>query len=201
MNEHIKRCGKAEKLMKDISNESIDLILTDPPYKNYQSHRTPKKINSIDKQGFNFEWLMNEINRVLKSGKHFYVWCDFKTYPDAFNAIKNTPGLTLKNMIVWVKTNHGSGDLKSSYAPQHEICIFGHKGKGIPFKTKRNPDVLFKKNVNSGCISFGSQPIHLTNFLLSDNKIKISGHSVMMGYLNKTKNQNSFFDKSLNLKI
>jgi len=54
---------------------------------------------------------------------------------------------------------------------------------------------------NSGCISFGSQPIHLTNFLLSDNKIKISGHSVMMGYLNKTKNQNSFFDKSLNLKI
>lgn len=54
---------------------------------------------------------------------------------------------------------------------------------------------------NSGCISLGSKPIHLTNFLLNKNTMKISGHSVMMGYLDDLKNQNSFFDKSLNIKI
>ena len=54
---------------------------------------------------------------------------------------------------------------------------------------------------NSGCISLGSKPIHLTNFLLHKNTMKISGHSVMMGYLDDLKNQNSFFDKSLNIKI
>ena len=60
--------------------------------------------------------------------------------------------MIFKNMIVWIKNNHGSGDLKSGYAPQHEICIYGHKGKGIPFRTKRMPDVLFKKK--DGCITF-----------------------------------------------
>lgn len=75
----------------------------------------------------------------------------------------------------------------------------------IRFDLKNIPN--FSKNdigiceENSGCISFGSQPIHLTSFLLNKNKIKISGHSVMMGYLDNTKNQNSFFDKSLNIKI
>uniref|UniRef100_A0A6C0FD10 DNA methylase N-4/N-6 domain-containing protein n=1 Tax=viral metagenome TaxID=1070528 RepID=A0A6C0FD10_9ZZZZ len=145
--------GDAIKLMKNIKNNSIDLIHTDPPYKNYQSQRTIKKQKEIKKGGFSFEWLMNEVNRVLKPGKHFYIWCDAKTFSDAYVALQNTKGLVYKNMIIWVKNNHGSGDLKSGFAPQHEICIFGHKGKGIQFYSKRPSDVLYKKSDN-GCISF-----------------------------------------------
>ena len=75
----------------------------------------------------------------------------------------------------------------------------------IRFDIKNIP--LYKRNdigiceENSGCITFGSKPIHLTNFSLKKDKIKISGHSVMLGYLDDVKNQNCFFNKSLNIKI
>ena len=46
---------------------------------------------------------------------------------------------------------------------------------------------------NSGlCITFGSKPIHLTNFSLKKDKIKISGHSVMLGYLDDVKKSKLF---------
>ena len=54
---------------------------------------------------------------------------------------------------------------------------------------------------NSGCISIGVKPIHLTEFSFKKRVLKIAGHSVMMGYLNDKKNLESFFDKSLNIKI
>ena len=77
------------------------------------------------------------------------------TYAEAFNAIAESKILKFKNMIVWVKSNHGSGDLFSGYAPQHEICIYGHHSKGRKFqpKMKRISDVLFKKD-DTGCVSF-----------------------------------------------
>ena len=156
MEKHKTICGDSQEKMKKIRSNSIDLVMTDPPYKDYQSQRSIIKQQEIKKGSFSFMWLMREIERTLKPGKHFYVWCDSKTYADAFNAIEDTKGLTFKNMIIWVKSNHGSGDLKSGYAPQHEICIYGHKGKGIPFFTKRYSDVLFKKD-DAGSISFYSR--------------------------------------------
>lgn len=44
-------------------------------------------------------------------------------------------------MIVWNKNNHGSGDLKASYAPKHEFILYGHKGRSL-FRDKRIPDVI-----------------------------------------------------------
>ena len=52
---------------------------------------------------------------------------------------------------------------------------------------------------NSGCISFGNSPIHLTNYIISEKKLEITGHSVMMGYLNEITNEKSFYNKTLNL--
>jgi hypothetical protein len=54
---------------------------------------------------------------------------------------------------------------------------------------------------NSGCLSLGSEPIHLTSFSIDNSKLKVTGHSVMMGYLTETQNQKSFYNKSLNIKV
>ena len=45
---------------------------------------------------------------------------------------------------------------------------------------------------NSGIISIGKNPIHLTKFLKKQNLIQIKGHSIMMGYLNQKMNETSF---------
>ena len=47
----------------------------------------------------------------------------------------------LKNIIVWNKNNHGTGDLKGSYAPKHEFILFGHKGRTL-LREKRIADVI-----------------------------------------------------------
>jgi hypothetical protein len=47
-------------------------------------------------------------------------------------------------------------------------------------------------NENSGFISIGEEPIHLTEVDNLDNPSAINGHSVMMGYLDETENQRVF---------
>lgn len=146
-------CGDTEKLITKLENYSVDLLITDPPYKDYLSSRSTISSKKIIKGQFSFDKLIQHIERVLKPGRHFYIWCDSKTYSDAFVAVNNSKTLKFKNMLVWVKNNHGSGDLKSAYAPQHELCLFGSHGTARHFFTSRRSDVLFKKDKN-GCILF-----------------------------------------------
>lgn len=47
----------------------------------------------------------------------------------------------LKNIIIWNKNNHGTGDLKGSYAPKYEFILFGHKGRTL-LREKRISDVI-----------------------------------------------------------
>ncbi len=54
---------------------------------------------------------------------------------------------------------------------------------------------------NSGILCINNKPIHLTQIKLKNGKLKIIGHSVMMGYLNNKKNEKCFFKDSLNLEI
>jgi site-specific DNA-methyltransferase (adenine-specific) len=47
----------------------------------------------------------------------------------------------LKNIIVWEKNNHGTGDLKGSYAPKYELVLFGEKGRNTN-RRKRREDIM-----------------------------------------------------------
>ena len=47
-------------------------------------------------------------------------------------------------------------------------------------------------NENSGFISIGKEPIHLTEVNDLNKPTAINGHSVMMGYLNKKENKKVF---------
>lgn len=148
-------CGDTDKLIQKIKNSSIDLVITDPPYKDYQSS-WPKQCDQhkkICKGSFNFNELVKQIERVLKSDRHFYIWCDARTYPELFIEIEKCKSLKFKSLLVWVKNTHGLGDLKAAYGPQHELCLFGCKGsKPRSFFTNRRPDVLFKKDKDNHII-------------------------------------------------
>jgi len=133
---------------------SVDLILTDPPYKDYQSNRpvAHNKVKKIHVAHFDVEYFLAESARVLKPGAHFYCWCDHLTFPGIVAEMERQAGrlsyaerLNYKNCLVWVKNNHGSGDLKGNYAPQHEFIIFASKGKGRPLNPPRPSNVLFRR--------------------------------------------------------
>lgn len=122
--------GDCLELMKDISDKSIDMILTDPPYgMNFQSHRR-KNIYEKIKNDENLEFLDNffqECNRVLKKDSALYVFCSWHNVDEFKKQFEKY--FKLKNILVWVKNNHGSGDLQASYAPKYEFILYGNKGR------------------------------------------------------------------------
>jgi len=62
---------------------------------------------------------------------------------------------------------------------------------------KTDPPTLYLLSENGGILSINDEPIHLTNFKIYNKKLVISGHSVMMGYINDAKNETCFRENSL----
>ena len=135
--------GDCLDLMKDIPDGSVDLILTDPPYGiNFQSHRR-KNVYAKIKNDLKLDWVdeyFAECKRILKDDTAIYCFCSWHNIDIFKYAFEKY--FKLKNVIVWVKNNHGSGDLKASYAPKHEFILYGNKGRRI-FYHKRMEDVFF----------------------------------------------------------
>ncbi|WP_303753353.1 site-specific DNA-methyltransferase [Enterococcus sp. S86.2] len=161
--------------MKDIPDGSIDMILTDPPYlMDYRSNRRPASTRFMPIQNdtvangkYCIEQSFAEYERVLKSNTALYVFCSWH-HIDFFKT-EFQKHFTLKNIIVWNKNNHGSGDLRGAYAPKHEFILYGHKGRSI-FREKRLPDVLeFPKVPSAKLLHPTEKPISLLNVFLRNN--------------------------------
>jgi site-specific DNA-methyltransferase (adenine-specific) len=161
----------AIEAMQSLSDCSIDLILTDPPYGiEYQSNRrmVGKKFEKIASdtskemerilQGF-----FHESFRVLKPACHLYTFCRWDTLPLFMDAATEY-GFKIKNRITWIKNNHGSGDLYGAYAPRHEDCLFmikpGHSVRVL--RGRRTSDVVFCNKVSSVNLKHAAQkPLRL----------------------------------------
>ena len=160
--------GDCLELMKEIQDNSIDMILTDPPYgMNFQSHRR-KNIYEKIKNDENLEFLNNffqECNRVLKKDSALYVFCSWHNV-DKFKK-EFEKYFKLKNILVWVKNNHGSGDLQASYAPKYEFILYGNKGRR-KFENGRKEDVLFY-NKTKNELHPTQNPVDLLEFLINNS--------------------------------
>lgn len=142
--------------MRELPADSVDVIVTDPPYgMDYQSHRRKERYGRI-KGDKNLDFLddsFREMKRVLKDDSAIYVfasWHNIDVFKEAFERY-----FKLKNIIIWVKNSHGSGDLKGAYAPKYEMILFGHKGRSL-LRGKRMEDVLQCDRVS------GSKSVHAT---------------------------------------
>ncbi len=144
--------GNNMDVLKSMPSETVDLILTDPPYNiNYRSNRRVKKakFKHLENDNNN-DWIpefAKEAHRVLKNDRHLYCFCRHDTYPQFIAAFQEA-GFKLKRTLIWVKNNHGSGDLKGDYAPQDEWIIYCHKGRRELFG-KRISNVLYFPRLNS----------------------------------------------------
>ena len=46
-----------------------------------------------------------------------------------FRQIISEAGFEIKGSLIWVKNNHGTGDLEGSFAPKHERILHAVKGR------------------------------------------------------------------------
>lgn len=115
--------------IKSVENESVDLVVTDPPYgMAYRSNRRAEKHKVIQNDN-NLDWLSEwrtELKRVCKPEAHLYVFCSWHNV-DIFKQ-ELSKSFNVKNILIWEKNNHGSGDLLGDYAPQYEMIIFCSNG-------------------------------------------------------------------------
>lgn len=131
--------GDCLELLKSLQDNSVDLVVTDPPFGvNFQSNRRKEKYEHIQNDD-NLEFLpelMGELNRVLKPDTHIYMFCAFKTI-DIFKW-EFEKYFELKNIIIWNKGNFGMGNY---YRFKYEMVLFGQKGNK-PMKNHSFADVL-----------------------------------------------------------
>jgi site-specific DNA-methyltransferase (adenine-specific) len=123
--------------LRDRPTESVDLLITDPPYESLEKHRAigtttrlkHSKASSNDWftifPNARFGELFSEVFRILKRNTHFYLLCDAETMFVAKPAAEQA-GFRFWKPLVWDKRTIGMG---YHYRARYEFILFFEKGK------------------------------------------------------------------------
>lgn len=137
--------GDSRDILKEMKDESIDLVVIDPPYDiNYKtSYRTDKghRFCQPIKNDNNFiiREVIDDLYRVMKPNSACYMFWSIKKYAELMELLETTK-FKHKNTIVWKKNNWTAGDLQASFGQQYELIILLNKGRA-KFNGKRLSDV------------------------------------------------------------
>ena len=174
------RCGDCLELMKDIPDKSIDLIVTDPPYKvtargsaGNSGGMLQKKIN---RKGKVFEF--NDISckkyapeffRVLKDGTHCYIMTNHTNLIEMLNVFTNV-GFKFVKCLIWNKGNKIMGQF---YMNQFEYIMFFRKGKAKKINNCGTSDILNipnkKTKIDGKNLHDTEKPIELNRILVENS--------------------------------
>lgn len=149
--------------MQEIPDQSIDLIIADPPYGiDFQSSKRAKgeRLAKIANDKRPYIWWLLEAHRVLKDTGAlitFFRW----DVQDAFLKALELADLKCNGVCVWNKGGFGMGDLKRQFASVHELFSFSPKA-GFSFPGKRPSSVLSVPKVsNNNLVHPNQKPVEL----------------------------------------
>lgn len=144
--------GSFQDHIDSLRDGTINVILTDPPYgMDYQSHRRGVLFDKIENDSPQsatavLREALSKLKPKLADDAHVLVFCTWRNEHETMEALRAT-GYRVIGSLVWIKDNHGSGNLQSGFAPMHERIV--HAIKGAPALLKRIPDVLYAKKVST----------------------------------------------------
>lgn len=117
--------------VKGLPDESIDLVLTDPPFGiGLTSNPTIKPYADSETNLFEtLSALFPELYRVLKPGRHVYVFMCDDQWNDVRLLLKNAGFKTREKAIVWNKgrATAAFGHQTTTWLSQHQLIIFAYK--------------------------------------------------------------------------
>ena len=134
--------GKWQDYLDQLEDESVSLVLTDPPYgMEYQSNFRKERHEKIegDDSTDAFSDSIAALLPKMRPDCHvlaFVNWQNESAFMDSCRA----HGLVVKSSVVWVKNNTSMGDLRGAFAPKHERIV--HAVKGSPALHFRMADVV-----------------------------------------------------------
>lgn len=157
--------------LNSLPPESVDLLITDPPYESLEKYRKIgtttrlKHSKSSSNDWFKifpnarFPELFDAAYRALGRNSHFYLFCDQET---AFHAkpAGEAAGFKFWKPIVWDKVAIGMG---YHYRARYEFILFFEKGKR-KLNDLSVPDILTHKRVYRGYPA--EKPVELLSVLI-----------------------------------
>jgi site-specific DNA-methyltransferase (adenine-specific) len=113
------------KFMRQMPSNSVDLIITDPPYGDNISYYGQKVIDNNENPLMNCLALV-EFYRILKKNKTMYNFTNWKHLPFLNEFITRYTKFKIKQVLVWRKPNFGLG---YAFRHQFELILVLEKGK------------------------------------------------------------------------
>lgn len=168
-------------VIKGLPDNSIDLLITDPPYKTTSRGNAgntggmfQKKIN---KQGKVFKHnsiepieYIPEFYRILKDGSHCYIMTNHINLQNMINTATES-GFSFIKCLIWNKGNKITGQY---YMSQFEYILFLRKGKGIKINNCGTADILNVpnkklKDENNNNLHDTEKPVELMEILVGNS--------------------------------
>lgn len=164
--------GDCFDYLPSLEDNSIDMILTDPPYMiNYHTARRCDKSHPFcspienDNNPELLDDLFYELHRILKEDSALYMFCS----PDTVELFKEglKQHFKIRNIIIWDKGNTTAGDLKAQYGKQYEMIIYANKGRSF-INGKRLSDIwAFNRIVGNEQIHQNQKPLKLIELMIN----------------------------------
>jgi site-specific DNA-methyltransferase (adenine-specific) len=143
--------------LNQMSSDSVDLVITDPPYDTLEKWRemgtTTRLKESTSSSNAWFPTVppaylkdcFRQCYRVLKNNSHLYVMCDEET-GDNMKPVLREIGFNLRKSIIW----HKVGKLKEFHCPSCGTFVCAHHtpgtpGMGYPYRSQWEMILLAEK--------------------------------------------------------
>ena len=168
--------------LKELPPESVDLVVTDPPYKligggctnkgNMATTGIRKHNTAAAKKGKLFEhnsivfaeWLP-EIFRVLKNGSHCYIMINGRNLLQLQVDCKNA-GFKYQNLLIW---NKGNVTPSKWYMNQCEFILMLRKGKAKKINNAGTSTLLSVPNIIGTKVHPTEKPINLMKIFIENS--------------------------------
>lgn len=167
-------CGKTQEIIKEFDDNSIDLVVTSPPYDNLRKYE-----GRSDFSFKIFSEIVRELYRVVKTGG-VVVWNvadqtingseTLSSFRQAIAFVES--GFNLNDTMIWRKTNPMPQVKQPRYNQCFEYMFVFSKGKPRVF----NPEMVKCKSIggvyNSTCKVIGGEGKRVKKtFILNDEKV------------------------------
>jgi len=184
LGEHRLACGDCRntKLIKKLlGKDSVDLILTDPPYgvayvegkrgflggKDHEAIANDHEQSDEEYQAFTKDWIAAVIEHMAKKNSIYIFNSDKMIFP--LRAGMEEAGCKFAQMLIWLKTHAVMGRL--DYLPQHEILLYGWYGTHA-FRKSKDKSILIYPKPSKSVLHPTMKPVGLLRrLILNSSKI------------------------------
>jgi site-specific DNA-methyltransferase (adenine-specific) len=176
--------GDCLDVLPSLVGESIDLVLTDPPYGvDYLSNRRIRdtevaQVIHADDSLDAMRGALALCAPLMKDDAHCYYFASAdETVGDACRALPLS--MTFHRLLCWDKGNHGMGDLERDYGHAWEAIVYATKGRGRALNPPRPSSLLSGYGRGSGVtwVHPTQKPVTLMKFLIE--RSSVTGETVL----------------------